>query len=118
MGRVAEAEAGTRKFSREDVGGGGLRSQEVTSSCDVLFRCPSSLDDFGCPVPDDPFVPTLTAVSGSLPGFLPQDLPGSSSSCLLHPVWASGSPELSQAGTEDTSPQTPPAPPEETLGRS
>lgn len=29
-------------------------------------RCPSSLDDFGCTVPDDPFVPTLTAVSESL----------------------------------------------------
>lgn len=29
-------------------------------------RCPSSLDDFGCTVPDDPFVPTFTAVSESL----------------------------------------------------
>nr|XP_025710708.1 V-type proton ATPase subunit e 2 isoform X1 [Callorhinus ursinus] len=31
--------------------------------------CPSSLGDFGCPFPDEPFVPTLTAVSGSLHGF-------------------------------------------------
>ncbi|GAB5568914.1 V-type proton ATPase subunit e 2 [Prionailurus iriomotensis] len=28
--------------------------------------CPSSLDDFGCTVPDDPFVPTFTSVSESL----------------------------------------------------
>lgn len=85
-----------------------LHGKELTPSWDVLFRCPSSPDDFGCPVPDDPSVPTLTAVSGSLHGFLPQDLPGASSSCLLHP---GGGPKLSQAGAEGLQPSTPPAPP-------
>lgn len=44
------------------------------------------------------------------PCFLPQDLPGSRSCCLLHPVWALGSPKLSQAGAEDIQPSDCPLP--------
>lgn len=36
---------------------GGLHSEEVTLSCDVLCRYPSSPDDLGSTLPEDPFVP-------------------------------------------------------------
>lgn len=47
-------------------GAGCLHSEEMTLSCDVLFRCPSSPDDLGSTVPEDPCVPTPTAVSWPL----------------------------------------------------
>lgn len=77
--------------------------------CHFGPRSPISLDDFGYTVPDDPFVPTLTAVLG--PSLLPP--PGSAwfqELCLLHPVWALGSPKLSQAGAEDIQPSDCPLP--------
>ena len=58
--RGTGAEVGGGRYS------GGLHSEEMTLSCDILFRCSHSLDDLGSTVPEDPFVPSPTAVSWSL----------------------------------------------------
>lgn len=56
------AVAGPRGCPGRGWWGRGLHGEGVTPSRNVLSRCPSCLDDLGSAVPEDPSIPTPTAV--------------------------------------------------------